>query len=160
MDSVRTPTAPAHHTRWLQVHHSVKHETIPALCSEVNSLTSFFSLPSEHSHPRYPAVRTGADTWMRRKTRQRTESSAICSTCQGACRVRPAGSSPFQFTLGSRARLQKSPADPPPIGLRSLRLHLGVHRHFPLSPQSFHNLQVNKKRGLLLYAQNNAKKEH
>lgn len=134
--------------------HQMHHLTIQALCSEVNPLTSFFSHSSEHWHSRDPVVLSAHMSRYTGGGRQGTRPRgplAICSTCQGACRVRPADNSPFQFTLGSRFSFR----NPRPALLPSVLIPLVTPRcaqAFLFSPQCSHNLQVNNKHRLLLYA--------
>ena len=66
-------------------------------------------------------IHPGTHAWMEEDEGQRQETSAICSTCPGgACRARPADNSPSSVCFRRSTRLQKSPDDPPPIGVDPL----------------------------------------
>lgn len=112
--------------RWTNLLHQKKLRTVTpgsSPCGTLNNtgfmfrskLTSFFSHSPEHWHSTHPAV---VGEWLGAhrnryidEGKQGTAPKAplFVPTVEGACRVRPAGNSPFQFT--------SEIPDPPPIGL-------------------------------------------
>lgn len=89
---------------FLEQTHSPLSSLIP-LNADIHDMPAVLSAwPGAHRH-RYMDGRG-------RRSGQRREARYLFHLPRGACRVRPAGNSPFQFTLGNRLGFRKSPGRP------------------------------------------------
>lgn len=133
-------TAAANYARWLQVLHTAGHLTIQALCSEANSLTSFFPLSflwtltftiscESSVHDR---VHTQARLHGWRKTRRQDGGAPLfVPPAEGGVPCPSRRQLTFSICFAKSTRLHKNPPERPSSQrCRSLWLHPGMHRYF------------------------------